>query len=153
MPQGFGAQLFQRSKIKPTPSQFGLCWTKVKSHIKGDFIGKYDAKHIAGFLIPSIIGILLFMVPIQFDGGYYSAREASIVSTTFSAVPITFSIVVLAQVDLMDYFGHDRLLICTVSGLILGSKIPVNLLELFILFLERTTISLLIACPLAHLLF
>ena len=53
----------------------------------------------------------------------------------------------------MDYFGHDHLLICTVGGLTLGSKIPVNLLELFILFLERTIISLLIACPLTHLLF
>ena len=40
-----------------------------------------------------------------------------------------------------------------VGGLILGSKIPVNLVELFILFLERTIISLLIVAPLAHLIF
>ena len=40
-----------------------------------------------------------------------------------------------------------------VGGLILGSKIPVNLLELFLLFLERTIISLLIVAPLAHLIF
>ena len=40
-----------------------------------------------------------------------------------------------------------------VGGLILGSKIPVNLLELFILFLERTIISLLIVAPAAHLIF
>ena len=40
-----------------------------------------------------------------------------------------------------------------VGGLILGSKIPVNLLELFILFLERTIISLFIVAPLAHLIF
>ena len=40
-----------------------------------------------------------------------------------------------------------------VGGLILGSKIPVNLLELFLLFLERTIISLLIVAPLAHLVF
>ena len=40
-----------------------------------------------------------------------------------------------------------------VGGLILGSKIPVNLLELFVLFLERTIISLLIVAPLAHLIF
>ena len=230
----------------------------------------------------------------QYESGYYSAREASIISTTFSAVSITFSIVVLAQVDLMQYFGPYYLLICLVGiicalivpripplslkkdtylvegkampetlpegynssaqyglslavervkghrgigqflengiknaagmwfgvlpvvmcvgtlellqvpeaqevsktmivgftdmftpsviaaegiadpmsrfivatvsvtqliylsevgGLILGSKIPVNILELFILFLERTIISLLIVCPVAHLLF
>ena len=40
-----------------------------------------------------------------------------------------------------------------VGGLILGSKIPVNLPELFILFLERTIISLLIAAPVAHMFF
>ena len=39
-----------------------------------------------------------------------------------------------------------------VGGLILGSKIPVNIVELLILFLERTIISLLIVAPLAHLL-
>ena len=31
----------------------------------------------------------------QYEGGYYSAREASVISTTFSAVSITFSLVVL----------------------------------------------------------
>ena len=40
-----------------------------------------------------------------------------------------------------------------VGGLILGSKIPVNLLELFILFLERTLISLFIVAPIAHFVF
>ena len=40
-----------------------------------------------------------------------------------------------------------------VGGLILGSKLPINLLELFIIFLERTIISLLIVCPLANLIF
>ena len=152
---------------------------------------KLSARQIAGFAIPSVIGIILFMVPIQvngswtitvkvladiignalgdflpllldfgllefigalltkvmrplfkipgraavdcitswigdgtlgvmltanqYEGGYYSAREASIVSTTFSAVSITFSIVVLAQVGLMDYFGPYYLLICLIG--------------------------------------
>ena len=40
-----------------------------------------------------------------------------------------------------------------VGGLILGSKLPLNIWELFVLFLERTIISLLIVCPIAHLLF
>ena len=29
---------------------------------------KYSAGEIAGFLVPSIIGILLFMVPVQYEG-------------------------------------------------------------------------------------
>ena len=40
-----------------------------------------------------------------------------------------------------------------VGGLILGSKIPVNIIELFVLFLERTIISLLIVVPAALLIF
>lgn len=51
----------------------------------------------------------------QYESGYYSEREASIISTTFSAVSITFSIVVLAQVDLMQYFGVYYLLVCLVG--------------------------------------
>ena len=40
-----------------------------------------------------------------------------------------------------------------VGGLILGSKLPLNIWELFVIFLERTVISLLIVCPIAHFLF
>ena len=59
----------------------------------------------------------------QYEAGYYSAREASIISTTFSAVSITFSIVVLAQVDLMEYFGPYYLLICVV-GIVCALIVP-----------------------------
>ena len=59
----------------------------------------------------------------QYESGYYSAREASIISTTFSAVSITFSIVVLAQVDLMQYFGPYYMLICLV-GIICALIVP-----------------------------
>ena len=51
----------------------------------------------------------------QYEGRYYSAREASVIATTFSAVSITFSIVVLAQVDLMEYFGLYYLMICLIG--------------------------------------
>ena len=51
----------------------------------------------------------------QYEGGYYSAREASIIATTFSAVSITFSIVVISQVGMMEYFGLYYLLVCLVG--------------------------------------
>jgi nucleoside recognition membrane protein YjiH len=66
----------------------------------------------------------------QYQDGYYSAREAAIIATTFSAVSITFSIVVLAQVDLMEYFGVYYLLICLVGvvcALILPRVPPLSL--------------------------
>ena len=40
-----------------------------------------------------------------------------------------------------------------VGGLILASRLPVSLLDMFVIFLERTVISLFIVCPLAQLLF
>ena len=51
----------------------------------------------------------------QYEGGYYSAKEAAIISTTFSAVSITFSLVVLNQVGLMQYFGVYYLIICFIG--------------------------------------
>lgn len=66
----------------------------------------------------------------QYESGYYSEREACIISTTFSAVSITFSIVVLSQVDLMEYFGLYYLLICTIGiacALILPRIPPLSL--------------------------
>ncbi|MBR7014902.1 MAG: YjiH family protein, partial [Lachnospiraceae bacterium] len=51
----------------------------------------------------------------QYEGGYFSEREAAIISTTFSAVSITFSLVVLNQVGLMEYFGVYYLTICFVG--------------------------------------
>lgn len=50
----------------------------------------------------------------QYEGGYYSAKEASIIATTFSAVSITFSLVVLDQVGLVQHFGVYYLTICII---------------------------------------
>lgn len=62
----------------------------------------------------------------QYEKGYYSAREASIIATTFSAVSITFSIVVLSQVELMDYFGIYYLTICIIgmACAVISPRIP-----------------------------
>ncbi len=51
----------------------------------------------------------------QYEGGYYNAKEATIIATTFSAVSITFSLVVLSEVGLAQYFGIYYLLICFVG--------------------------------------
>ena len=51
----------------------------------------------------------------QYEGGYYSAKEASIIATLFSAVSITFTLVVLDTVGLLDYFGIYYLIVCFVG--------------------------------------
>ena len=83
--------------------------------------GRAAVDCITSWIGDGTLGVML--TANQYEGGYYSAREASIVSTTFSAVSITFSIVVLAQVGLMDYFGTYYLLICAV-GIICALILP-----------------------------
>lgn len=51
----------------------------------------------------------------QYEEGYYNAKEASIIATTFSAVSITFSLVVLTEVGLTHMFGAFYLLVCLVG--------------------------------------
>ena len=83
--------------------------------------GRAAVDCITSWIGDGTLGVML--TANQYEGGYYSAREASIVSTTFSAVSITFSIVVLAQVGLMDYFGLYYLLICAV-GIVCAIILP-----------------------------
>ncbi len=83
--------------------------------------GRAAVDCITSWIGDGTLGVML--TANQYEDGYYSAREASIVSTTFSAVSITFSIVVLAQVGLMDYFGVYYLLICLV-GIICALILP-----------------------------
>ena len=62
----------------------------------------------------------------QYEGGYYSAKEASIIATLFSAVSITFTLVVLDTVGLLDYFGIYYLIVCFV-GIVCAIVCPLPL--------------------------
>ena len=83
--------------------------------------GRAAVDCITSWIGDGTLGVML--TANQYEDGYYSAREASIVSTTFSAVSITFSIVVLAQVGLMDYFGVYYLVICVI-GIVCALVLP-----------------------------
>ncbi len=75
--------------------------------------GRAAVDCITSWIGDGTLGVML--TANQYESGYYSKREAAIISTTFSAVSITFSIVVLAQVGLMEYFGAYYLLICAIG--------------------------------------
>ena len=75
--------------------------------------GRAAVDCITSWIGDGTLGVML--TANQYESGYYSKRESAIISTTFSAVSITFSIVVLAQVDLMEYFGAYYLLICAIG--------------------------------------
>ena len=78
--------------------------------------------------------------------GFTDMFTPSIIAAESVADPMARFIVAVISVTQLIYLSE-------VGGLILGSKIPVNIVELFILFLERTIISLIIVAPLAHLIF
>ena len=83
--------------------------------------GRAAVDCITSWIGDGTLGVML--TANQYESGYYSKREASIIATTFSAVSITFSIVVLAQVDLMEYFGAYYLLICAI-GIVCALILP-----------------------------
>ena len=83
--------------------------------------GRAAVDCITSWIGDGTLGVML--TANQYESGYYSKREAAIISTTFSAVSITFSIVVLAQVDLMEYFGVYYLLICAI-GIVCALILP-----------------------------
>ena len=78
--------------------------------------------------------------------GYTDMFTPSILIAGAGACDMTRFIVAVVSVTQVLYLSE-------VGGLILGSKLPLNIWELFVIFLERTIISLLIVCPIAHLLF
>ena len=65
--------------------------------------GRAAVDSLTSWIGDGSLGVLLTLN--QYERGFYSKREAAVIATTFSAVSITFSIVVLSQVKLLDYFG------------------------------------------------
>lgn len=79
---------------------------------------------IASWVGDGTIGVALTNK--QYEEGYYTAREASVISTAFSAVSITFCFVILSQVNLAPYFGQYYLtvIIAGIVAAIILPKIP-----------------------------
>ena len=76
---------------------------------------------VASWLGDGSIGVLLTSK--QYEEGFYSKREATVIATTFSAVSITFSLVVISQVGL-DHMFLPFYLVVTGAGLIAAIIVP-----------------------------
>jgi len=76
---------------------------------------------MASWLGDGSVGILLTSK--QYEDKFYTAREAAVVGTTFSAVSITFSLVVIAQVNLEHLFLPFYGAIC-LAGFVAAVIIP-----------------------------
>ena len=80
---------------------FGSLLTKVMRPIF-KLPGRSSIDCITSWLGDGTLGILLTSK--QYEEGFYTKREAATISTTFSAVSITFSLVVISQVGLSHMF-------------------------------------------------
>ncbi|MFQ6371291.1 YjiH family protein [Shewanella sp. YIC-542] len=76
---------------------------------------------MASWLGDGSVGILLTSK--QYEDNRYTQREAAIIGTTFSAVSITFSLVVITQVGLEAMFLPFYLTVC-VAGIVAAIIVP-----------------------------
>ncbi|WP_152656924.1 YjiH family protein [Oceanobacillus sp. CFH 90083] len=76
--------------------------------------GRASVDSLASWVGDATIGVLLTNK--QYEEGYYTKREAAIISTTFSVVSITFTLVILQQVNLEHMFLPFYLTILIAGG-------------------------------------
>lgn len=83
--------------------------------------GRSSIDCITSWLGDGTIGILLTNK--QYEEGFYTKKEASIIGTSFSAVSITFSLMVITQVGLGHMFVPFYLTV-TIAGIVAAIIIP-----------------------------
>lgn len=83
--------------------------------------GRSSIDCITSWLGDGTIGILLTSK--QFEDGFYTKKEASIIGTSFSAVSITFSLMVITQVGL-SYMFVPFYLTVTLTGIVAAIIVP-----------------------------
>ena len=79
---------------------------------------------VASWLGDGSIGVLLTSK--QYENGFYSKREATVIATTFSAVSITFSLVVISEVGLEHMFlpFYGVVSLAGIAAAIIVPKLP-----------------------------
>tara|TARA_R110001592_G_scaffold70936_6_gene216948 strand:- start:1203 stop:2591 length:1389 start_codon:yes stop_codon:yes gene_type:complete len=99
---------------------FGTLLTKVMRPVF-NLPGRSAIDCMASWLGDGSVGIL--MTSKQYESRFYTQREAAVIGTTFSAVSITFSLVVISQVKLEYLFVPFYLAVCA-AGIIAAIIVP-----------------------------
>lgn len=86
-----------------------------------DLPGRASIDCMASWVGDGTIGVAL--TNRQYEEDYYNKKEATVIATTFSAVSITFSLVVIGQVGLAHLFGPYYLTVA-IAGLIAAVILP-----------------------------
>ena len=98
----------------------GAIFTPIMRPIFG-LPGRASVDCIASWVGDGTIGVALTNK--QYEEGYYNKKEATIIATTFSAVSITFSLVVIGQVGLAHLFGPYYLTVA-IAGMAAAVILP-----------------------------
>lgn len=99
---------------------FGTLLTKVMRPVF-NLPGRSAIDCMASWLGDGSVGILLTSK--QYESRFYTQREAAVIGTTFSAVSITFSLVVISQVKLEYLFLPFYLSVCA-AGIVAAIIVP-----------------------------
>ncbi|QYJ81466.1 YjiH family protein [Shewanella aegiceratis] len=99
---------------------FGTLLTKVMRPVF-NLPGRSAIDCMASWLGDGSVGIL--MTSKQYESRFYTQREAAVIGTTFSAVSITFSLVVISQVKLEHLFVPFYLTVC-LAGVVAAIVVP-----------------------------
>ncbi|MFD0958417.1 YjiH family protein [Paenibacillus chungangensis] len=83
--------------------------------------GRSSINCMASWLGDGTIGVMLTSK--QYEEGYYTKREAAVIGTTFTAVSITFSFIVLSNVGLAHLFMPFYVIV-TAAGMIAAVIMP-----------------------------
>ncbi|WP_077329405.1 YjiH family protein [Virgibacillus siamensis] len=99
---------------------FGTLMTKIMRPLFR-LPGRSSIDSLASWVGDGTIGVLLTSK--QYEDGYYTKREAAIIGTTFSVVSITFTLVVIDQVGLINMFVPFYLTVIA-AGLVAALIMP-----------------------------
>jgi len=99
---------------------FGTLLTKIMRPVF-NLPGRSAIDCMASWLGDGSVGIL--MTSKQYEAKFYTQREAAVIGTTFSAVSITFSLVVISQVQLEHLFLPFYLAVC-LAGILAAIIVP-----------------------------
>ncbi|MFI3379646.1 YjiH family protein [Mammaliicoccus sciuri] len=89
--------------------------------------GRSTVDNLASFIGDGTVGVMITSQ--QYEQGFYTRREATVIATTFSVVSITFAIVIAQTIGLMDYFFKFYLsviLACVVAAFIMPRIWPLK---------------------------
>ena len=90
--------------------------------------GRSTVDNLASFIGDGTVGVLI--TSRQYEEGFYSRREATVISTTFSVVSITFAIVIASTIKMQDqffYFYITVIISCLIAAMIMPRIWPKNI--------------------------